>query len=207
MTSIFFRTTIIFIILSLCMKLMGKREIGELEVGELVTTLLVSEICSIPIDDPDIPLMNAIIPVLFIVSCEIIISFIKNKSSGLKRIIDGKATYLIKNGKINQKALADNRISIEEFFTAIRQNGTGKLSDVEYCILEANGKISVLTKDSGASHIVISDGEIVADFLKKQGLDEKWLKKELGKVHPENVFLMTLDDDGAINIILKEEKE
>ena len=144
MTSIFFRTTIIFIMLSLCMKLMGKREIGELEVGELVTTLLISEICSIPIDDPDIPLLNAIIPVLFIVSCEILISFVKNKSRRLKKVFDGNTVYLISNGKINQKALRDNRISIEELFASIRQNGVGSLSDVSYCILEANGRISVI---------------------------------------------------------------
>ncbi|MBE6537674.1 MAG: DUF421 domain-containing protein [Ruminococcaceae bacterium] len=207
MTSIFFRTAIIFAVLSICMKVMGKREIGELEVGELVTTLLVSEICSIPIDDPDIPLMNAIIPVIFIVSCEIIISFIKNKSQALKKIIDGSATYLIKNGKINQKAFADNRISIEEFFAAIRQNGAGRISDIEYCILEANGKISVIKKDSAISHIVISDGEPVYDLIKKRGLDEKWLKKQLGNISEGDVFLMTLDDDGTVNIILKEEKQ
>ena len=207
MTSIFFRTAIIFIVLSLCMKLMGKREIGELEVSELVTTLLVSEICSIPIDDPDIPLMNAIIPVIFIVSCEVIISFIKNKSRRLKKIIDGSATFLIKKGSINQKALLDNRISIEEFFAAIRQNGVGSISDIEYCILEANGKISVIQKDSKFNHIIISDGEVIKEAVCKMGFDEKWLKKRLGKLNAKDVFLMTLDDDGTTNIILKEENK
>ncbi len=207
MTSIFFRTAIIFIVLSLCMKLMGKREIGELEVGELVTTLLVSEICSIPIDDPDIPLMNAIIPVIFIVSCEVIISFIKNKSRRLKKIIDGSATFLIKKGSINQEALLDNRISIEEFFAAIRQNGVGSISDIEYCILEANGKISVIQKDCKFNHIIISDGEVIKEAVCKMGFDEKWLKKHLGKLNAKDVFLMTLDDDGTTNIILKEENK
>ena len=205
MTSIFFRTTIIFIMLSLCMKLMGKREIGELEVGELITTLLISEICSIPIDDPDIPLMNAIIPVVFIVSCEIIISFIKNKSRRLKRIVDGNTVYLVKNGKINQKALHDNRISIEELFASIRQNGVGSLSDVSFCILEANGKISVIKNDSTLSYIVISDGERISELLQKRGLDESWLKKQLNGQKENDVFLMTLDENGDINIILKEE--
>ena len=207
MSSIFFRTAIIFIVLSLCMKFMGKREIGELEVGELVTTLLVSEICSIPIDDPDIPLMNAIIPVIFIVACEIIISFVKNKSRRLKRIIDGNTVYLIKDGKINQQALSDNRISIEEFFAALRQNGIGSLSDISYCILEANGKVSVIKKDSFLSHIIISDGEVAEDLLKKRGLDNAWLKKQLGKYSSNEVFLMTVDDDGTVNVILKEENK
>lgn len=207
MSSIFFRTAIIFIVLSLCMKFMGKREIGELEVGELVTTLLVSEISSIPIDDPDIPLFNAIIPVVFIVSCEIIISFIKNKSRKLKKTIDGTSVYLIRQGKINQKALRDNRISIEEFFAAIRQNGVGSIYDVEYCILEANGKISVIKKDTELCHIIISDGELAEEFLKKSGFDENWLKKKLSGYDKKDVFLMTLSDDGSTNIILKEEKE
>ena len=113
MASIFFRIGIIYIVLTLAMKLMGKREIGELEVGELVTTLIISEICSIPIDDPDVPLMNAIIGVIFIVCAEIILSSIKNKSKRLKNIFDGESIFLIKNGKLQQKALRDNRISIE----------------------------------------------------------------------------------------------
>ena len=149
MASIFFRTAIIFLLLSISMKVMGKREIGELEVGELITTLLLSEICSIPIDDADIPLMNAVIPVIFIVSLEVLLSATKNKSMKLKRFFDGEPVFLIKNGVINQQELRKNRISIEEFFSALRQNGKGRLLDVKNCILEANGKISVLEEKNG----------------------------------------------------------
>ena len=102
MASIFYRTIIVYLLLSASMRIMGKREIGELDVGELVVTLLISEICSIPIDDPGIPLMNAIIPVLFIVSLEIIVSTVKNKSSRLKKLVDGEAILLMQNGIINQ---------------------------------------------------------------------------------------------------------
>lgn len=206
MASIFFRTAIIFATLSISMKLMGKRAIGELEVEELVTTLLISEICSIPIDDPNIPLLNALIPLLFIVSCEVIISFFKNKSEKLKRIIDGDAVFLIKNGILNQKELKNNRISIEEFFATLRQNGVGSISEINHCVLEANGKISVLKKDNALSSLLISDGEILNDALKEKGLDSNWIKKRLGSIPTENVFLMTYDDDGTVNIIIKEEK-
>lgn len=205
MSSIFFRTVIIFFLLSAAMKFMGKREIGELEVGELITTLLVSEVCSIPIDDPDIPLMNAIIPVLFIVSIEIIISHLKNKSQKLKRIVDGRPTFLIKNGKLEQSALRNNRISVEEFFTALRQNGVGKINEVQHCILEPNGKISVLKYDTELSYIIISDGEINLNNLHSLGFDEKWLSKKLGKLSAEKVFMMTSNADGTIYIIRKEE--
>jgi uncharacterized membrane protein YcaP (DUF421 family) len=185
---------------------MGKREIGELEVGELITTLLISEICSIPIDDPDIPLLNAVIPVLFIVSVEIIISSVKNKSLRLKRMIDGSGTYLIYRGHINQSALKNNRISIEEFFSALRQNGIGRFDEIEYCILEANGKISVLKKNAGMEHIIISDGEINAVALRTLGYGNDWLQKRLGSVQAEKVFLMTVNEIGDTNILLKEEK-
>lgn len=189
------------------MKFMGKREIGELEVGELITTLLISEISSIPIDDPDIPLLNAVIPVIFIVSLEIILSFIKNKSRRLKRIFEGKPVFLIERGRISQNALRDNRISLEEFLSALRQSNVGRLSDVEYCILEANGKISVLKKNDGFDRIVISDGELIESALKRVGRNEDWLKKQIGKRHITDIFLMTVGEDNEILIVDKKRGE
>ena len=206
MSSIFFRTVIMFLLLSVSMKLMGKREIGELEVGELITTLLISEICSIPIDNPDIPLLNAVIPVLFIVSVEIIISYLKNKSRKMKRMVDGSAVFIIKDGKINQAALRDNRISLEEFFSAVRQNGTGTLAEIDNCILEANGKISVIKKNEALDRIIISDGEANESLITELGLDKNWLARQLGKAKVSDVFLMTLSTDGNVYILLKEEK-
>ncbi len=205
MASIFFRTAIIFLLLSISMKVMGKREIGELEVGELITTLLLSEICSIPIDDADIPLMNAVIPVIFIVSLEVLLSATKNKSMKLKRFFDGEPVFLIKNGVINQQELRKNRISIEEFFSALRQNGKGRLLDVKNCILEANGKISVLEEKNGFDRIVISDGEISKSTLTLLGLNEEWLKKALKDHKPEEVFIMTVNEKNVPYYILKEE--
>ena len=205
MASIFFRTAIIYVILSLSMKLMGKREIGELEVGELISSLLISEVCSIPIDDPDIPLLNAIIPVFLIVSTEIILSHIKNKSLKLKKVFDGTPVYLIKDGKIIQSAFSENRISIEEFFSAIRQNEIGRISDVKNCILEPTGKISVLREEDGIEKIIISDGEICEKTLKSLGYDESWMLRKLGSHRTADVFLMTVDEEHNVNIILKEE--
>jgi len=209
MASIFFRTIIIFILLSVAMRAMGKREIGELEVGELIVMLLVSEICSIPIDDPNIPLLNAIIPVIFIVSAEIILSFIKNKSLKLKKAFDGEAVFIIYKGKLNQKALIDNRISLEEFFCSLRQSGIGSVSDVEYCLLEANGKVSIIERGdtSDFDHVIITDGEIDKKNLDMSGYDEKWLKHTLGKRDINDVFLLTVKDDGSTNIIIKEDRK
>ena len=105
MVSIIIRTAIIYILLSFELRIMGKRQIGELDVSELVSTLLISELAAIPIDDPDIPLLNAIIPMLFILSAEILLSTVKNKSEKLKRIIDGEPTYIIYKGRLLQSAL------------------------------------------------------------------------------------------------------
>jgi uncharacterized membrane protein YcaP (DUF421 family) len=189
------------------MKLMGKREIGELEVGELISTLLISELCSIPIDNPEVPLMNAVIPVLLIVSLEIILSSVKNKSAKLKSIIDGKETFLIRDKKINQSALRENRISLEEFFSTIRQNGIGSLDEIEHCILEANGKISVIKNDSELSYIIISDGELMKKTVSELGLDENQISDALHGQAKESIFLMTYSKNGKFYIINKENKK
>ena len=207
MPSIFFRTAIVYLLLSFAMRLMGKRAIGELDVGELVVTLLISEICSIPIDDPEVPLLNALIPALFIVSLEIIVSTLKNKSSGLKRVIDGESAFLIRHGKIVQSTFSDNRISIEEFLSGIRQAGVGSIAEIDYCILEASGKISVLKVGEGSfAHVIISDGEVDEAALQASGYNDQWLKKKLCKRAPEDIFFFSVDDEGETFIVPKEKK-
>ena len=187
---------------------MGKRQLGELEVQELVATLLISEIASIPIGDNDIPIIASIIPILFISFLEIFISALKNKWQGLKRMVEGAPIYLIYQGKIDEAALIKNRISINEVITEMRTQGIGSLSDVYYGILEQNGKLSLIeekNKDSYA-HSLIIDAVIQSDTLRKLGYNDTWLRQRLkeGGVKPDGVFLMTVCDSGAINIIRKE---
>jgi uncharacterized membrane protein YcaP (DUF421 family) len=189
------------------MKIMGKREIGELEVGELITTLLLSEVCSLPIDDLDIPLINAIIPVVFIVSLEVLISAVKNKSLRLKHIFEGKPVMLVKDGVIDQKQLSKNRISIEEFFSVLRQNSAGSLSDVAECILEANGRISVVKKQDGFDTILISDGEIAQKTADALGYTDKKIRNAIDGHEPEEIFLLATTREGTHYYILKEENE
>ena len=195
MASILIRTAIIYIFLSIVMKLTGKRQLGELEVEELISTFLISEIAVFPIDDPDIPVLNAIIPIILIVSFEILLSFIKNKSSRLKRVVDGRAIYIIYKGRLLEHVLRENRISIEELLCAARQNGIGNISDIRYAIIEPNGKISVL--DCGLTHILVSDGEVNEKTLKSLGYDERWLKKQLDKENASlsEVFFFGIDDE------------
>ena len=209
MASIFLRTFIIYIIIAFALRLMGKRQIGELEVSELVSTLLISEIAALPIADPDIPLLNAIIPVLFIFSLEVIISSLKNKSEKLKKLVEGEPIFLIYKGKIKEKALRDNRISINELLCEGRLQGIGDISEIFYATLEQNGQISFLKrgKQENIAIPLIIDGEIKEDSLLLSGVTKKRLLREISErsLTLEKIFLLTFDDKENINIYIKEE--
>ena len=210
MASILIRTVIIYILLTTALKIMGKRQIGELDVGELITTLLISELATIPIDDPDLPLLNAVLPILLIFSLEIIISSLKNRSERLKRLLESSPVYIIYKGKLSERALVENRLSLNELLCELRLLNVGDIGEVEYAILEQNGKISVFKKSDGAiSHSLIIDTVILKDNLKRLGLSDEWVKKQLKErgVNIEEILLLTLSDDGSISLIKKEKNE
>lgn len=208
MASVLIRTVLIYGFLALAMKLMGKRQLGELETGELISALLISEIAALPIDNPDIPLSSAIFPTLLIITLEILLSFIKNKSNRLKRAVDGEPTFIIYKGRLRQDVLRENRISINEVLSELRVMGVGDIADADYVILEQNGKLSVLQKNRDRmAHALIIDGEVNEATLRSLGYNREWLNKRLAEasLKADEVFLLTVGDDGTINII-KEEK-
>ena len=207
MASILIRTIIIYLLLMVALRLMGRREIGQLDASDLVSTLLISELAAIPIDDPDIPLLNAVLPILFILSLEVILSTIKNKSARLGRAIDGDACFIIYKGRLSQRALRENRVSLNELLSALRSQGIGDIADVEYALLEQNGTISALqSTQTKMAHPLVMDGEVMKNTLDVIGKNEAWLTAELKKkkIASEDVFLMTVTDDGNINVIKKE---
>lgn len=209
MTSLVARGLIVYVLLSFSLRIMGKRQLGEMNVSELVSTLLVSEIASIPIDDPDIPLMNAIIPILLILSLEIILSTIKNKSERIKSIIEGKPQYIIYKGRLLQKALKDNRISVNELLSELRTQGIGSIEEVYYAAVEQNGTLSVIKKtDNSIAHPLIIDGQLIEENLKAMGYDDMWISRQLSKMKTkaDDVFLMTVTDLGHIHLIEKDEE-
>ncbi len=208
MASILIRTAIIYFLLLVTLRLMGRREIGQLDASDLVSTLLISELAAIPIDDPDIPLMNALLPILFIFSLEVILSTVKNRSMRLSRAIDGGPSFIIYKGRLLQKALSENRISLSELLSALRSQGVGDIAQVEYALLEQNGTISVLqASNTEMAHPILLDGEECNRALVAIGRNGDWLKKELKKrnLKKEDVFLMTITDTGKIHVIRKEE--
>lgn len=207
MASIVVRTLIIYVLLAFSLRIMGKRQIGELDVGELVSTFLISELAAIPIDDPDIPLLNAVIPILFIISLEIIISALKNKSEHLKSIIEGEPSYIIYKGRILQRVLYETRISVNELLAKLRAQGIGSVDEVEYGIIEQDGSLSVIKKsDAPLFHPIIIDGEMKEDMLRRLGYDQNWLKKQMRAfgVKADELLLLAVSDNGSISIIKKD---
>jgi len=208
MAAIFVRTIIIYILLSFSMKIMGKRQIGELDVSDLISTLLISELAAIPIDDPDIPLFNAIVPILFIAALEIIIPSLKNKYAKIKKYIEGQPAFVIFKGKLLQETLKENRISINELLSELRTQGIGDIRDVDYCYLEPNGKLSILKKQNPiglVAHPIIIDGEYNENEIRLLKMTENDISLLCKEKSRENIFLLTVDDLGNTNIIIKEE--
>ena len=208
MASIFIRTIIIYLLLSFSMKIMGKRQIGELDVGDLISTLLISELAAIPIDDSNIPLLNALLPILFIVALEIIISSLKNKYSVLKKYAEGVPSFIIFKGRLLKETLKENRISINELLSEARVQGIFDIKEIDYCILEANGKISISKKQNASgnvAHPLIIDGQINKSELRLMEMSENDLSSYTNGTDTKKICLFTLDDTRAPNIIIKEE--
>ena len=191
MTNILLRTAIIYLFLLAIMRLMGKRQLGELEVSELVSTLLLSDIASLPITDQDIPLIYAIIPIIIITTFEISLSVLLTRFPLIKNLISTRPSALIRKGKIDIKEMNKNRISIDELLSELRQNDICEISEVEYAILEQNGKITVVKKrinsqptlkdlgiqaeESGIPHIIIADGRVDKHGLIQTKKSKAWL--------------------------------
>ena len=220
MATIFYRIATIYILLFVTVRILGKRQVGELEVSELITTLLLSEVAALPVADPEIPLLYALIPLLFILSLELLITCLKNRFAPLKSLFEPKATPLIVNGKIDQKALKKLRISVNELMGELRLKGVEDPSDVLLGTVEQNGRLSILftpeqsplTKSSadgkpgGYGNPVILDGVLDPNGLTSAGIGEKEvgaiLKKN--KIELDEVFLLTVRADGHYTITKKE---
>ncbi len=213
MLNVLLRTLIIYILLVIAMRVGGKRQIGQLQLSELVSVLLLSEIASMPIGHEEIPLTFAVIPIVTVICIEIIAAFAVTKSKKLSSLFDGKPSVIINKGKLNISEMKKLRLGIEEFIVEARLKGISDISELQYAILESGGELSVFKKDKsaekdkGIAHILISDGEVSTRGLSTVGLTRKSLNGKLrGKgLTAEKVFLYTLDDAGNEFIIKKED--
>lgn len=191
------------------MRFSGKRQIGEIQISELVTTFLLSDIASYPLTDPAIPLLNAIVPICTIIPLEIIFSFLSTKSARLKRLLDGNPSIIILHGKIRKKEMSRVRLSMEDLLCELRLKSIASVADVDYAILEQNGQISVFPKkESPLSHAIVIDGAINEGLMKKIGKNKNWLCKILKEKNVRDirdVFLLSVADDESVTLILQKD--
>lgn len=216
------RTVILYIFAIASVRIMGKRQIGELQPSDLVVTLLISQIISIPIQDTDIPLVNTLIPIFLLVGFEIITSVFNMKSIKFRTFMQGHPVVIINDGVLNQKLLKELRFTVDDLLESLRQKDVFDISQVQYAIVETNGQISVLLKaehdtvtrddlnlepdPQGFKCPVIIDGKIVTQDFKICNTTiekvEKAVKKE--KLQIKDILLMTIDATGNHTIIRKE---
>ena len=226
MAIITIRTLIVFLCIYLSLRLMGKRQLGELEPSELVVAVLISDLAAHPLQDIGIPLINGLIPVAILLSCELIISWLNMKSSRFRSLCFGTPSVLLRNGKIMEKELKKNRFTLDELCEELRSRGVTDLSSVRYAVLETDGTLSVLLRaseqpvtpsqlginvsDGGLPVTLISDGKPARKNLRFLGKDEAWLHRELslrGISSPDQVLYMTVDDLDRIYLIPREERK
>ncbi len=224
MVATLIRTIILYILVLLTMRLMGKREIGQLQPFELAIAIMIADLASVPMSDTGIPIFNGIIPIIGLLIMQMFISFINMRSIYIRSIISGKPTILIYRGRIDEKALKKEKITLNELQERLRQDGTFTIGDVEYAILETSGQLTVIPKPEkrtvipedlgitpeyeGVPYDLVLDGKIMSKNLQTIGKDYNWLKKQVEKfkIKPEEALIVTYDGKGQIFCQKKENK-
>ena len=225
MLIVFIRAVILYIIVIISVRIMGKRQIGELQPTELVITILVSNIATLPLEDLNIPLITGIIPILLLVCFDVIMSGATLKFRNLRRVVSGTAKVVIRDGKIEQGVLKELRFSIDDLMVALRGKDVFDISEVQFAVIETNGKISVYKKFAntevtnqdlkinGTSKnppmVVIEDGVLVEHGLREIEKEKSWVEEQTAKKHLtiSQVFLMTADRNGKVSFIEKNRRD
>ncbi len=226
MLVVFTRTLVLYIVVVIVMRIMGKRQIGQLQPFELVVAIMISELAAVPMQNTGIPLIYGIIPIATLLIAQILLSLISLKSVKARAIICGRPSILIENGKINEKVLMKEMYTINDLLEQLRSKDISNIADVEFAILETNGQISVIPKSQkrpvtpqdmnletsyeGLSLDLIIDGTVNYHNLQKANKDEKWLKDELRKFgiyRLDDAFFVSLDSDGNLYYQKKSDKQ
>ena len=217
------RTFVLYAVVILCMRLMGKRQVGDLQPSELVVTMMIAELASIPMQDLDRPVINGVIAIFVLTFIEIVLSVITLKSPFFRKILEGKSAIIIKDGVIDQKMMKKLRVTIDDLLEGIRQEGVFSIDTVEFAIMETNGKLTVQKKakeepvtpkdleldvdKKSLPTVVISDGKLIESVfdefsvVKRKDAMEKLKKKHL---EIKDVFLMTVNENKEFVIVRKE---
>ena len=218
------RTVVLYTMLILAVRIMGKRQIGQMEPSEFVVAMLVADLAAIPMQNNAIPLVNGLVPMLVVMGLELILSHLSLKSIRLRKMLCGKPVILIDNGKIVQENLRRTQVTLDELSGHLREKDVLDVQTVQYAILETNGNLSVFpypaeqpaaAKDAKVKAsrqylpvTVVSDGKLLPENLKRVKKDGAWLRKVLLERNAtlEGTYLLTVDDGNHVYYIPKEEK-
>ncbi len=223
MIILFLRTLIVYVTLLAVLRLLGKRQLGEMELSEFVVAALIADMAAHPLQDLGIPLINGLVPMLTLFCCEVLIAGVSLKSIRLRKLLFGKPSLLITRGVIDQREMRKNRFTLDELTQELRSQGAMDLSKIEYAILETNGKLTVIpfpaekpvtaamlglgVEDGGCPFILICDGRVLSENLRRSGKDEAWLRDELqrrGAKSAREVFLLSVNAAGQVYYCAKE---
>ena len=219
----FVRSILIYLIVLIVMRLMGKREIGQLQPFELVISIMIADLASIPMTNTGVPIFNGIIPILGLLAMHLLITVLNMKSVNIRKITCGKPKILVYRGKIDEEALKKERFTVSELQERLRGKEIFNLGDVEFAILETNGEISVIQKPNkrntipedfnimpeyeGMPYDLIIDGKIMYENLKKIGKNEKWLENQIKKFDTKSQDVLIATIDGKGNFFCQEKQK
>lgn len=207
------RTCILYILVVLVIRLMGKRQIGELQPYELVITIVISDLATVPMQDVRLPLILGIIPIITLLVLEVFFTELQIRSKFMRKLIDGDPSVLIRDGKINEKALKSQRIHVEDLLEELRLTGNFDISSIKYAILESNGQLSIMSKENNENRhlplVLLYNGKVNKDSLKKLHKDVKWLQDKVSSknLSMDEVFIIIMDSSGKLQYQSKGEFE
>ncbi len=224
MAIIFIRTVILYFAILVSMRVMGKRQLGELEISEFIVAALIADLAATPLQDIGIPLLNGLLPIMILFCLEIIIAGLNMKSIRLRKFTYGKPEIIIRNGRIDRAGMRRNRFTLDELMQELRSQGQSDASRVACGVLETNGRLSIILmpaeqpataamlgtvpEDTGYAHIIINDGRILDKNLALLGRGRRWLDNELrrrGIKSAGDVYILTLSETGSVFCQTKEE--
>ena len=209
----FFRAIVFYILVLVVMRLMGKREIGQMQPFELAISIMIADLATLPMTETGVPISNGIIPILGLLVMHLTISMLNLKSTKAREIICGKPAILIFRGKVDEKVLKKERFTINELEERLRTNNIFNIGDVEYAVLETSGQVTVIPKPNkrattpedfniepkyeGIPYDLVVDGKVMYKNLEKLGKNYVWLQKQTEKfgIRPEQALIVTIDGD------------
>ncbi|MCR6110265.1 DUF421 domain-containing protein [Bacillus sp. A301a_S52] len=217
LVTIILRTLVIYVVILIIFRLMGKREIGQLSIVDFVISLMIAELAVMTIENVRVPVVHQLIPMFLLMLIQITLAYVSLKSRKLRKMIDGKPSVIIRQGKIDEREMRRQRYNFDDLMLQLRQKDIQYMSDVEFAILEPSGQLSVIRKDPDESVTgrpafiplpLVLDGEVQEDHLYEIGKDVHWLRSELrkkGVVEVRSISFCSLNRDDSLFIDLKNE--